>query len=211
MERERASSAVLARYHCRRPSLHIVILPYMLLLSSSAGHLTCGGLAVVIWWGPCRLSVIGHPPLHLSSSSVIVVVARGGKAREVGDIVHPPRRGVIIVIIVVIVIIWWGHHRRPSPPLCVVGHPREASSLSSFPTCRHHCRLSPTLRCLVRASSSIIVIGTRRKFASPGSCDFHAEPCHMPCHTLHPSSACETRRKTKVSHASATIPTQKKR
>ena len=41
---------------------------------SSVGHLTCGGLAVVIWWGPCRLLVIGHPLLHLLSSSVIVTV-----------------------------------------------------------------------------------------------------------------------------------------
>ena len=203
MERERASLAVLVRYHCRRPSLHIVILPYMLSLLSfvghltcggltvviwwgphwslvipcihhhhpslyveggqgghpqgvivivsyrsscevgesivvirpphpcivvshcrrwvrasgsvfevnrkgcggkvstrellslslslSAGHLTCGGLAIIVWWGPCRLSVIGHPPLHLLSLSIIVVVAHGGKVREVGDIVHSPR------------------------------------------------------------------------------------------------------------------------
>ena len=30
-------------------------------LSSSTGHLTCGGLTVIVWWGPCWLLVIGHP------------------------------------------------------------------------------------------------------------------------------------------------------
>ena len=129
-------------------------------LSLSAGHLTCGGLAIIVWWGPCRLSVIGHPLLHLSSSSIIVVVACGGKAREVGDVIHPPHRGIIIIIIIIVVIIWWGHHCRPSPPLCVIGHPGEVLLSSSFPMCCHHCCLSPTLHCLVRASSSIIVIGT---------------------------------------------------
>ena len=81
------------------------------------------------------------------------------------------------------------------PPLHVNGCPHKVSLSLSFPTCCHHCHLSPTPHCPVRALSSIIVVGTWWKFVSPGSCDFHMEPCHMPHCMLYPSSACERGRK----------------
>ena len=140
------------------------------------------------------------------------------------------REGIHKGVIVIIVIhrsfdLWRPCHHHLVGALSVVGH-QSSPVASVIIVCHRHCHMwrkgkgggqhcpSPMSRChchhchrLVGASSSTtIVIGTWRKFASPRSCDFHVEPHHMPHHTLHPSSACETRRRKKVSHASAATP-----